>query len=260
MSTTVVRIKRKNKEIVQDCDVYIGRSCFMGGWNLNPSKWANPYTIQDCGTAEKAIEKYRKYIMTKPELLASLHELKGKRLGCWCAPNPCHGDVLVELVNNLKDTEPITKMESFTCENCPIVKFTKTREDAVTPTKGTQYSVGYDLTAVYEAKRLTSRTTLYGTGIRVQPATFDYYTEIVPRSSISKTGYILANSVGTIDSDYTGELFIALTKVDDSMPELTLPFKLCQLVLKKAEFYQVVEDASFLDTKRGDGSFGSTNK
>jgi len=252
--TTVVRIKRKNNEIIQDCDVYIGRSCFMGGWNLFQSKWATPYSTKEYGTAEKANEKYRQYIKSKPELMASLHELKGKKIGCWCAPNPCHGDVLVELVNNLKDNEP---MESL---DCPIVKFTKTRDDAVTPTKGTKYSVGFDLTAVYEAKKLTSRTTLYGTGIRVQPESFDYYTEIVPRSSISKTGYMLANSVGTIDSDYTGELFIALTKIDESMPDLTLPFKLCQLILKKAEFYRCVEDASFLDTERGEGGFGSTNK
>jgi hypothetical protein len=43
------------------------------------------------------ITKYRAYIQNHPELLAQVHELKGKVLGCWCNPKPCHGDVLAEL-------------------------------------------------------------------------------------------------------------------------------------------------------------------
>jgi hypothetical protein len=41
---------------------------------------------------------YREYIKTRPDLLNRLDELKGKTLGCWCRPLPCHGDVLVELI------------------------------------------------------------------------------------------------------------------------------------------------------------------
>jgi hypothetical protein len=49
---------------------------------------------------EKAIEMYREYIMNKPELLALIPaELKDKRLGCWCAPLSCHGDVLAEIAD-----------------------------------------------------------------------------------------------------------------------------------------------------------------
>lgn len=68
-------------------DVYIGR----------PSKWGNPFEIGVDGTRKEVIEKYRKWILFHPELLADLHELKGKTLGCWCSPNQCHGEVLVEL-------------------------------------------------------------------------------------------------------------------------------------------------------------------
>lgn len=93
----VVKIKRSNGQIVQDCDIYIGRRLCMGGWNLSESKWANPFTVKECGSNEEAVKKYRNYILSKPELLDSLHELSGKTLGCWCKPNPCHGDVLVEL-------------------------------------------------------------------------------------------------------------------------------------------------------------------
>lgn len=70
-------------------DVYIGR----------PSKWGNPYIIGRDGTRSECIEKYRDFI-TGPDgkaLVASLGEISGKTLGCWCAPLACHGDVLMEL-------------------------------------------------------------------------------------------------------------------------------------------------------------------
>jgi len=64
-----------------------------------PSKWGNPFVIPRDGTREEVIAKYRAWIVTQPHLLADLHELKGKVLGCWCSPLPCHGDVLDELAN-----------------------------------------------------------------------------------------------------------------------------------------------------------------
>ena len=84
--------------MLQDCDVYIGRACNMGGWRLRKSKWANPFTIRKEGSAPAAIAKYKEYIMKHPTLLKELEELRGKTLGCWCHPAPCHGDVLVSLL------------------------------------------------------------------------------------------------------------------------------------------------------------------
>ena len=98
MTTRVVRLRRRGGRVVQDCDVYIGRECKMGGWQLPASKWANPYTVAACGTAEVAVERYRQYIMRNKLLLDDIGELRGKTLGCWCKPGPCHGDVLVQLV------------------------------------------------------------------------------------------------------------------------------------------------------------------
>jgi len=145
------------------------------------------------------------------------------------------------------------------CQECPCVLFVRDDSNAVVPTKGTSLSIGYDLTAISIAKKLTDRTTVYDTGIKVQPPC-GYYTEILPRSSLSKTGYVLSNSVGTIDPDYTGRLLIALTKVDDSCPDLELPFTRCQLVLRKAEYYNMCEGEKLDETIRGDGGFGSTDK
>ena len=50
------------------------------------------------GTRQEVIDKYEKWIVTQPELMNSLHELKGKDLVCCCKPLPCHGDVLLRLV------------------------------------------------------------------------------------------------------------------------------------------------------------------
>ena len=139
------------------------------------------------------------------------------------------------------------------------VLFVKDNPHAVVPTKGTPYAVGYDLTAISVYKKLSEKTTLYDTGIKVQPPE-GYYTEILPRSSMTKTGYCLSNSVGTIDSDYRGTLLIALTRIDEGFPELTLPFTKCQLVLRRHEDYILREVDTLSDTVRGYGGFGSTDK
>jgi hypothetical protein len=96
--TTVVHIQRKNGRVVQDCDVYIGRAMYRGGWELPQSKWANPYFLGRDGSRREIIDKYRKHITGNSVLMSRLESLRGKTLGCWCKPEACHGDVLVELV------------------------------------------------------------------------------------------------------------------------------------------------------------------
>lgn len=86
------RVVNKYKE---DFDVYIGRG----------SKWGNPFVIGKDGTREEVIEKYKHYIVEcvfNGELsVDDFHDLKGERLGCFCKPKACHGDVLVELTEIL---------------------------------------------------------------------------------------------------------------------------------------------------------------
>lgn len=84
-STRVVHCKR------EPFDIYIGR----------PSKWGNPYKLVRENERPQVIEKYRQWILQQPELMAQIHTLKGKTLGCWCAPKSCHGDVLKELADQL---------------------------------------------------------------------------------------------------------------------------------------------------------------
>ena len=65
------------------------------------TKWGNPFLIGTHGTRKDVIEQYRQWVMSQPKLLeAAKEELKGKNLCCWCAPKPCHGDVLLALANS----------------------------------------------------------------------------------------------------------------------------------------------------------------
>ncbi len=78
-------------------EVYIGRENTERG--LKGSKWGNPFLIGRDGTRAEVIAKYEIWIKTQPHLIAALPELKGKVLGCYCAPKACHGDVLLQLAN-----------------------------------------------------------------------------------------------------------------------------------------------------------------
>lgn len=139
------------------------------------------------------------------------------------------------------------------------IQFIKKDTNAVLPTKAHSTDIGWDLVAIKKHKIIHEDIIMYDTGIVGIPPK-GYYLEILPRSSISKTGWILANSVGTIDPDYRGNLYIVLTRVVKSMPEIELPFCKCQLVLRKIEQATSVETlVENIDvTERGNGGFGST--
>ena len=76
-------------------DVYIGR----------PSKWGNPYVIGRDGTREEVLQKYEEHVRSSKILMRALPSLDGKVLGCWCYPKPCHGDVLIKILEELKNAE-----------------------------------------------------------------------------------------------------------------------------------------------------------
>lgn len=64
---------------------------------IKASIWGNPFVIGKDGTREEVIAKYRAWVLEQPHLMAQVGSLRGKVLGCWCAPQACHGDVLAEL-------------------------------------------------------------------------------------------------------------------------------------------------------------------
>lgn len=89
MKPIVLNAKNFPKEHRPTDAVYVGR----------PSKWGNPFEIGRDGTRMQVIAKYEQYVQDRPDMLAALSELRGKNLLCWCAPLPCHADVLLRLAN-----------------------------------------------------------------------------------------------------------------------------------------------------------------
>lgn len=150
----------------------------------------------------------------------------------------------------------------------PKILVKKMLPEAVTPSKGSPTDIGYDLTIVSRDSILTGtwhgrimdpEVFLFDTGISIEPEN-GYYVEVVPRSSLSRTGYILANSVGIIDPSYRGTIKVALVKIDKYAPDIPLPFRGFQLIVRKIENAEFVcTDSDLSSTARGTGGFGSTN-
>tara|TARA_R110001599_G_scaffold21639_2_gene81056 strand:- start:24354 stop:25757 length:1404 start_codon:yes stop_codon:yes gene_type:complete len=142
--TRVVRMRRKGGIIVQNCDVYIGRNMYQGGWRLKESKFFNPFKIQEYGSRAEVIRQYRAYLIDKiettpKEWIPEILKLKGKSLGCWCSPDPCHGDVLVEFTTILNQ---ITKMSKDQRQDA-IENFLKYQTAKVVKGEGVQDPVKF---------------------------------------------------------------------------------------------------------------------
>ena len=78
------------------------------------SKWRNQFRLCDGSNRKKVLEFYRRYILSNSNLIETVKELKGKVLGCWCAPYLCHAEVLHLLAGNLpiyKDYKYCNTME-----------------------------------------------------------------------------------------------------------------------------------------------------
>ena len=78
----------------QKHDVYIGR----------PSPWGNPFSIGKDGSRTEVIAKFKALFEHSEHehakwMRANINQLKGKTLGCWCAPQACHGDILWDAAN-----------------------------------------------------------------------------------------------------------------------------------------------------------------
>lgn len=94
--TKVIHIRNKNK-YPEEKLVYIGR----------PSKYENPFKLQnkyDDFEREVVVEKFRKLFYDKIEsnstFLNDILSLRGKILYCYCKPKQCHGDIIIEFLNN----------------------------------------------------------------------------------------------------------------------------------------------------------------
>lgn len=133
--------------------------------------------------------------------------------------------------------------------------------NAQIPSRQHPDDIGCDVTLISRLDGKTEDTvgevTYFGTGIKIKPPK-GYFVEIVPRSSLHKRGYMLANSVGIIDPGYRGEVVVALYKFKEC-DDLELPNNSVQIILRKANYAHVQIVETLDDTERGDGGFGSTD-
>lgn len=150
MQTTVVNLRR------EEYDVYIGPAGHEG-------YWCNPYrvgqTCRRCGevhaTGGETLRCFREYFLERvehdEEFRRRLEELRGKRLGCFCKPGPCHGDVIAEFVDNAlrarrrRVREDVAALERIRASRAL---------SASSPVRGSRYILGDD---EYEVYRVTRR-------------------------------------------------------------------------------------------------------
>lgn len=98
-------------------------------------------------------------------------------------------------------------------------------------------------------------------GIRTEILNPGYHFEMYPRSSISKLGLMLHNSVGVIDQSYRGEWMAIFLKTDDYKEgNIKVGDRVAQAILKKTLKFTFLETDKLSETSRGDGGFGSTGK
>lgn len=142
------------------------------------------------------------------------------------------------------------------------MNFKKLNENATTPTRGSEEAAGWDLYACIDKEIWIQphETVKIGTGLAIAIPT-GYYGAIYARSGIAtKQGLRPANAVGVIDSDYRGELIVALHN-DSEHPQGVVPAeRIAQIIVcpYMNVKWNMVDELD--DTKRGDKGFGSTGE
>lgn len=134
-------------------------------------------------------------------------------------------------------------------------------ENAKVPTKGSQHAAGYDLYSTETVSIRPHETALIGTGWAME-FPIGYFGAIYARSGLAtKEGLRPANCVGVIDSDYRGEVKVALHNDTNTLKTVTVGDRIAQLIIMDYFFVSDFEEVNVLsDTSRAEGGFGSTGK
>lgn len=140
----------------------------------------------------------------------------------------------------------------------PSFKWSRINDTVPPPSKNRFSDSGYDLHLVSKLKEDVG-VHYYDTGIRVEPEN-GYYFELVGRSSISKTGWMLANNIGIIDASYRGTIIVPLVRINPFAPPLNLPIRLVQIIPRQLILMVGTETDTLTNTTRGSGGFGSSGK
>ncbi len=142
------------------------------------------------------------------------------------------------------------------------IKIKKLKENAIIPTRGSEYAAGYDLYACCDDVVIIEphKTVKIGTGLSIELPN-KYFGAIFARSGLAtKNGLRPANAVGVCDSDYRGEYTIALHNDTDSPQVINPTDRIAQLIVIPYLQVDFVEVDNLGETKRGDNGFGSTGR
>ena len=140
------------------------------------------------------------------------------------------------------------------------VEIKKIRETAIIPSRGSEYAAGYDLFANLDSPLVipAQTTAKIGTGLSVAiPA--GYFGGVFARSGLaSKQGLRPSNCVGCVDSDYRGELIVALYNDSEEKQTINPNDRIAQLVVIPFLTVEFEETGELSQTARGESGFGST--
>lgn len=143
-----------------------------------------------------------------------------------------------------------------------VISFKKLNEDAVIPTKGSEYSAGYDLYALVDkpVEIAPGETKFIGTGLATKLPAFTFG-GIYARSGLAcKQGLRPGNCVGVLDCDYRGEIMIALHNDSQETRTVFNKDRIAQLIVQPYTDASCVEVDELDETERGAGGFGHTGR
>lgn len=141
------------------------------------------------------------------------------------------------------------------------IKIKKLKGDAVVPTRGSKYAAGADLYSAENDLYIEDRqTVMIGTGIAMEIPE-GYVGLVYARSGLAcKEGLAPANKVGVIDSDYRGEIKVALYNQSGQKKLVKNGERIAQIVIAPFLAPEFTEVSELDETDRGEGGFGSTGK
>lgn len=136
-----------------------------------------------------------------------------------------------------------------------MLKIKKLRETAILPRRGSKYAAGYDL--------IIDEQLSIGEGLHKIPLGFaieipkNHYARIACRSSLAAAGFSV--EAGVVDEDYKGEIMVML-RCRKAAHLFLKGSKIAQMIITPYASLEVLEVGELLDTERGTGGFGSTDK
>ena len=141
-----------------------------------------------------------------------------------------------------------------------VVAFKKMNSLAKEPTRGSDYAAGYDLYAAtdYDITIAPHQTVKIGTGLQIALPPFSFGAIFARSGLATKQGLRPANCVGVIDSDYRGEVLVALYNDSDEEQHIPAGSRIAQLVMMPYLSFDFDEVEDLDETERGEGGFGST--